>query len=187
MRKNFTDFAAFFPQPVLIIGTYDQEGTPNAMNVGWGGMCGSKYVSIHISHDHKTTENILLKRAFTMSFADQAHMVEADYFGLAKGHQVNKIEKVGFHGVKGDYVDAPIFEELPLTLECKVVEIRDIRGELEVVGEVVNMSADESILDEEGRVDADRLHPLSYDRVKRVYRILGGEVGRAYSVGRELL
>ena len=134
MRKNFNDIG-FFPQPVLVIGTYDEAGIPNAMNVGWGGMCGSRYVNINISRRHKTTDNIFSKKAFTMSFADQAHLVEADYFGLISGAEGNKIERAGFHALKSEFVDAPIFEELPLTLECKVIEMTETLGVIRIVGE----------------------------------------------------
>ena len=171
----------------VVIGTYDENGTPNAMNVGWGGMCGSKYVNINISRRHKTTDNIFLKKAFTMSFADQAHLVETDYFGLATGFEENKIEKAGFHARKSDFVDAPLFDELPLTLECRVVEMSEVYGVIRIVGEVVNMSADESILGEDGLVDADKLQALSFDRVRKVYRTLGGVVGQAYADGKKLL
>lgn len=188
MRKNFQEFAAFFPQPVLMIGTYDENGVPDVMNVGWGGMSGAKYVNINISRNHKTTENILRTGAFTMSFADESHLVEADYFGLVSAYQEkNKVERAGMHAVKSAFVDAPVIEEFPLTLECRVAELREIRGHVEIIGEVVNMSADESVLDESGQVDADLLHALSYDRVKRVYRTLGGIVGSAYSDGEKLL
>ena len=188
MRKNFRDFAAFFPQPVLIIGTYDEDGVPNAMNVGWGGMSGARYVNINISRNHKTTENILRKGAFTMSFADEAHLTEADYLGLVSGYQEkHKLEKAGLHTVKSAFVDAPVIEEFPLTLECRVAELREVRGHVEIIGEVVNMSADESVLDGDGQVDADLLHALSYDRVKRVYRMLGGVAGQAYSDGKALM
>ena len=186
MRKNFSD-VAFYPQPVLVIGTYDENDTPNAMNVGWGGMCGSKYVNINISRRHKTTDNIFLKKAFTMSFADQAHLVEADYFGLATGFEENKIEKAGFHARKSDFVDAPLFDELPLTLECKVVELEEKRGLICIVGEVLNMSADQAILGEDGLVDADKLRALSYDRARKLYRTLGGVVGKAYHDGEALI
>lgn len=186
MRRNFQDIG-FFPQPVLIIGTYDEAGVPNAMNVGWGGMCGSRYVNINISRRHKTTDNIFLKKAFTMSFADQAHLVEADYFGLVSGTQENKIEKAGFHAEPGAFVDAPIFRELPLALECRVIEMTETLGVIRIVGEVLNMSADESILGEDGRVDADKLNALSFDRIRRVYRTLGSPVGRAYEDGKKLI
>lgn len=185
MRKNFKDIG-FYPQPVLVIGTYDENGVPNAMNVGWGGMVGGRYVEINISQGHKTTENIRNKQAFTVSFADRAHLVEADYVGLVSGSvKPDKVAAAGLHPVKGGFVDAPIFEELPLALECRAVEIGPGPGGLRIVGEVVNMSADETILGDDGLVDADRAQFLSFDRVRRVYRLLGGVVGTAYHDGRQ--
>ena len=187
MRKNFKD-VGFYPQPVLVIGTYDASGVPNAMNVGWGGMVGGRYVEINISRGHKTTENILNRRVFTMSFADRAHLVEADYVGLVSGSEKpDKIAAAGLHPVKGEFVDAPLFEDFPLALECKVIDISPGPGGLRIVGEVVNMSADESILGEDGLVDAGKTEFLSFDRVRRVYRVLGGVVGEAYHDGRALM
>lgn len=187
MRKNFKN-VGFYPQPVLVIGTYDEDGTPDAMNVGWGGLVGGAYVELNISKGHKTTENIRLKRAFTMSFADQAHLVEADYVGLVSGYEVpDKIARAGLHPVKSGFVDAPLFEELPLTLECQVAEMTDGPGGVRIVGQVVNMSADESILGADGLVDADKAGFLSFDRVRRVYRLLGGVVGQAYHDGEQLM
>lgn len=128
MRKNFKN-VGFYPQPVLVIGTYDEQGTPNAMNVGWGGLVGGTYVELNISQGHKTTENIRRKQAFTMSFADQAHLVQADYVGLVSGHDTpDKIAWAGLHPVKSEFVEAPLFEEFPLTLECQVVELTDGPG-----------------------------------------------------------
>ncbi len=187
MRKNFKN-VGFYPQPVLVIGTYDETGVPDAMNVGWGGLVGGAYVELNISKGHKTTENIRLKGAFTMSFADQAHLVEADYVGLVSGYEVpDKIARAGLHPVKSEFVDAPLFEELPLTLECRVVELTDGPGGLRIVGQVVNMSADESILGPDGLVDADKARFLSFDRVRRVYRLLGGVVGQAYHDGEQMM
>ena len=187
MRKNFSD-VGFYPQPVLIIGTYDEDGTPNAMNVGWAGLVGSRYVELHISMGHKTTENIFRKRFFSASFADRAHLVQADYVGLVSGREKpDKIAAAGLHPVKCEFIDAPLFEEFPLTLECRVIELTDGPGGVRVLGEVVNMSADEAILDHEGRVDADKAQFLSFDRLRRVYRVLGGVAGQAYHDGRELM
>ncbi len=144
MRKNFQNIG-FYPQPVLVIGTYDENGTPDAMNVGWGGLVGSVYVELNISEGHKTTANLRKKGAFTVSFADQAHLVEADYVGLVSGNTTpDKIARAGLHPLKSEFVDAPLFEEFPLTLECEVAEITDGPGGLRVIGRVVNMSADES-------------------------------------------
>ena len=187
MRKNFRD-VGFYPQPVLIIGTYDEAGTPDAMNVGWAGLVGSRYVELNISRGHKTTENIFRKRAFTASFADRAHLVQADYVGLVSGHQKpDKIAAAGLHPVKSGFIDAPLFEEFPLTLECRVAEITDGPGGVRIIGEVVNMSADEAILGDDGMVDADRAEFLSFDRLRRVYRVLGGAAGRAYHDGTKLM
>lgn len=187
MRKNLSDIG-FYPQPVLVIGTYDENGTPNAMNVGWGGMVGSRYVEINISRGHKTTENIARQQAFTMSFATQEHLVEADYVGLVSGSvNPDKIASAGLHPVKGKLVNAPVFEEYPLSLECKVAEIAPGPGGLRIIGEVVNVSADESILGDDGRVDADKAQFLSFDRIRRVYRVLGGVVGTAYHDGTKLM
>lgn len=150
MRKNFKD-VGFYPQPVLIIGTYDADGVPDAMNVGWGGLVGGGYVEINISQGHKTTENLSLKGAFTVSFADRAHLTEADYVGLVSGHTTpDKIARAGLTPVRSAFVDAPLFEEFPLTLECQVVERSDGPGGVRIVGQVVNMSADEAILGEDG-------------------------------------
>ena len=111
MRKNFKD-VGFYPQPVLIIGTYDADGVPDAMNVGWGGLVGGGYVEINISQGHKTTENLRLKGAFTVSFADRAHLTEADYVGLVSGHTTpDKIARAGLTPVRSAFVDAPLFEE----------------------------------------------------------------------------
>ena len=187
MRKNFRD-VGFYPQPVLIIGTYDENGTPDAMNVGWAGLVGSKYVELNISRGHKTTENIFRKKAFTASFADRAHLAEADYVGLVSGHQKpDKIAAAGLHPIPGENVDAPLFEEFPLTLECRAAEITDGPGGVRIIGEVVNMSADESILGEDGMVDAGKAEFLSFDRLRRVYRVLGGVAGQAYHDGTKLM
>lgn len=186
MRKDFSD-VAFYPQPVLIIGTYDEKETPNAMNVGWGGMVGGRYVEINISRGHKTTENIRKRNAFTMSFATRARLVEADYVGLVSGYdKPDKIAAAGLHAVRGKHVDAPVFEEFPLALECRATEIVPGPGGLRIIGEVVNMSADESILGPDGLVDADKAQFLSYDRGRKVYRVLGGVVGKAYHDGAKL-
>lgn len=185
MRKNFRN-VGFYPQPVLVVGTYDQDGIPDAMNVGWGGLVGGTYVELNISRGHKTTENIRQKRAFTLSFADQAHLVEADYVGLVSGYDVpDKIARAGLHPVRAEFVDAPLFEEFPLTLECQVVEMMDGPGGLRVVGQVVNMSADEAILGQDGQVDPDKARFLSFDRIHRTYRLLGGVVGQAYCDGKK--
>lgn len=183
MRKDFGNETIVTPLPVLIIATYDENGVPNAMNAAWGGQSDYHEVVLYLGA-HKTTDNLQVKKAFTLSFAGRKNLLAADYFGVESGRNVNKIEKAGCHAVKSKFVDAPVIEEFPLTLECTVAEIgKTASGEFRVVGEVVNMSADESLLDEHGKIDLGKLEPLSYDSASRSYRVLGGIVGRAFHDG----
>lgn len=182
MRKDFKNKTIVVPLPVLIIGTYDENGVPNAMNAAWGTQCDYHKVVLYLG-SHKTTKNLQLKKAFTLSFANRKTLEVADYFGVESGENVNKIEKSGVHIIKSKFVDAPIIEEFPLTLECRVVEIATESGDYRVVGEVVNMSADESILDKDGNVDFGKLEPISFDSSLNCYRVLGDKVGQAFHEG----
>ena len=186
MRRDLGRKPWFYPLPVLIIGTYDENGVPDAMNAAYGGLYNSGMIEFSIGHGRKTFQNIQASKAFTVSFADRAHLTEADYVGLVSGHTTpDKIARAGLTPVRSAFVDAPLFEEFPLTLECQVVERSDGPGGVRIVGLVVNMSADEAILGEDGLVDADKAQFLSFDRVRRVYRLLGGVVGQAYHDGRK--
>jgi len=170
------------PMPVLVIGTYDENGVPNAMNAAWGTQCDLDKIVIFLSK-HKTTDNLQIKKAFTLAFATKETLVASDYFGIASGRNINKIEQAGFHAHKADFVDAPIFDEYPVTMECEVVEMNNEGGDYRLVGKVVNVVAEESVLDGRGRVDLDKLHLISYDSVTRCYRVLGYVVGHAFRDG----
>ena len=182
MKKNLGNKTVVAPLPVFIIATYDENDVPNAMNAAWGTQCGYHEVTFLLG-PHKTTDNLMLKRAFTLSFASPETMLVADYFGVESGNNVNKIEKAGVHVTKSEFVDAPVIEEFPLTLECEVIEMEEEDGDYRVVGRVVNMAADESVLDEIGNVDLGKLRPISYDGAAHVYRVLGDQVGRAFHDG----
>lgn len=186
MKKNLGVAGELFPQSVFIVGSYDEQGIPNAMNVAWAGECTRNQICINIG-DHKTTENILARGAFTVAPADVAHVVESDYFGMATGRTVNKADASGLTFTKSEFVDAPIIEEYPLTMECKVVAVQDWEGEKRFIGEVVNTCVDESILDEEGCVDFDKMRPLVYDSTRRRYRVVGEVVGGAWEAGKALM
>ena len=187
MKKNLGNTPVLAPLPVLIVATYDEQGMPNAMNVAWGGQCGYHHVALNLSLNHKTTENLKHTKAFTLSIATVDTLVVSDYFGLVSGRKENKIEKAGVHVTRSEFVDAPVIDEYPLTLECKVIEMQEALGEMHVVGEVVNMQADESILDAQGNVDLGRLRPISYDSASHSYRVLGDIVGKAFKDGNKLL
>ena len=186
MKKNLGNAGELFPQSVFIVASYGDDGTPNAMNVAWGGECTRHEVCINIG-DHKTTENIVARGAFTVAPADAAHVVEADYFGIATGRKEDKAAKSGLTFTKSEFVDAPVIEEFPLTMECKVTAIQgDVRG-ARIVGEIVNTRVDESVLDEEGRVDFGKMRPIVYDSTRRIYRVVGEEVGGAWDAGMKLM
>ena len=184
MRKNFGPKPWLFPLPVLMIATYDQDGNPDVMNAAWGGLYDGGKVILCLSAGHKTTQNIQQRKAFTLSFADAAHEKEADYVGLVSANQVpDKLEKAGFHTEKSEYVDAPIVKEFPMTLECRLIKFNEDGN---VIGEIINVSADESILTPDGKIDSDKLEILSFDPVCNAYRKLGEKIGNAFQDGKAL-
>ena len=178
------DFGAkpwVFPMPVLIVGTYDENGVPNAMNAAWGCITDMAEISISMS-EHKTTANFAKTGAFTVAFATEDTVVACDYVGVESGNKVpNKFEKAGFTAVKSSKVNAPIIQELPMSLECKVKSFVD--GIL--IGEIVNVNADESILTD-GKIDYKKLKPITYDPVTNDYVALGATAGKAFSDGLKL-
>ena len=184
MRKNFGVKPWFYPLPVLIIGTYDEEGKADAMNAAWGGLYESNLVELCLSAGHKTTKNILKKGAFTVSFADAAHVAACDYVGMVSGNNTpDKMEKAGFTTTKSNFVDAPIIEELPMTLECRLLKTTE---EGNIIGEIINISAKEEVLDENGMIDIQKLRPISFDPVRNDYVVMGEKVGNAFSDGNQL-
>ena len=184
MRKDFGAKTWFYPLPVLIIGSYDENGKADAMNAAWGGIYDYNHVILSLSAGHKTTKNIKATDAFTVSFADTAHVTEADYVGLVSGNDTpDKLERAGLHTVKSGYVDAPVIEELPMALECRLVKYTEDGN---IIGEIVNISADESILDENGSIDPEKLQAITFDPVHSAYLQLGGKVGNAFRDGAAL-
>ena len=182
MRKNLKTKAYIYPLPVLIIGTYDENGTPNAMNAAWGTVCDSAQVSICLSAGHKTVKNLLKTKAFTVAIADRNNVVPADYVGVVSANkEPDKLAKTGWHIEKSTFVNAPIIQELPLVLECKLVSYDN---ETEIcIGEVVNVSVDENILDEKGKIDLTKFQPICYDCDTHGYYTLGEKVGTAFLDG----
>lgn len=184
MRKNFGAKTCLYPMPVLIIGTYDEKGTPNAMNAAWGGVYDTNQVMVCLADDHKTTENIKKSGAFTVSFATVKTVVACDYVGIVSANDLpNKLEKAGFHTAKSEFVNAPIIDELPMCAECRLIKFNE---DGICIGEIVNISADESVLDENGKVDAKKLNPIIYDGMTHAYWSFGEKVGRAFFDGKSI-
>lgn len=185
MRKNFGAKPWTYPQPVFILATYDENGVPDAMNAAWGGISDDKELTMCISAGHKTTANILARKAFTVSMATADQAVACDYVGIESGKRVaNKLEKAGWHTTKSEFVDAPLVDELPMALECRLVSYDPESCRL--VGEIVNVCAEESVLDSEGRIDVQKLAPITFDPVHNVYRKLGEVAGHAFQDGAKL-
>ncbi len=185
MRKNFGAKPLTYPQPVFIIATYGEDGTPDAMNAAWGGISEIKEISMCLSAGHKTVKNILKRKAFTVSMADAAHIVACDYVGLVSGNNVpDKFERAGFHATKSEFVDAPLIDELAVAVECRLIDYNPDTCILR--GEIVNVSVDESVIGEDGKVDVEKTAPVTFDPFNNEYRKIGAKAGNAFSDGKEL-
>ena len=171
-----------YPMPVYIIGTYNADGTPNAMNAAWGGISEDREISICVDSSHKTAENLIARKAFTVSMATAKWIAACDYVGIVSGNQEpDKFAKAGFYAIKSEFVDAPLIHELPMALECKVISYDAETCRL--VGQIVNVSADESVLGDSGKVDVAKLRPITYDPMNHHYLVLGEKVGQAFHDG----
>jgi flavin reductase (DIM6/NTAB) family NADH-FMN oxidoreductase RutF len=174
-----------YPHPVLIVCTYDTEGTPDAMTAAWGGICSSNppSVAVSIQKVRKTYENIQQKKAFTVCIPSSDHVVEADYFGIESGKHADKIRTAGLTAVRSDRVDAPYIAEFPVVLECKLRESVEIGVHTQFIGEIVDVKADESVLGPDGLPEIAKVMPFLYDSVARTYHAVGPEIAKAFSAG----
>ena len=185
MRKNFGAKAMCYPMPVFIIGTYNEDETPNAMNAAWGGISEETEITICVDSGHKTAENLLARKAFTVSMATAETLAACDYVGIVSGNkEPDKFAKAGFHATRSQFVDAPLIDELPMALECEVLSYDTETCRL--VGRIVNVCADESVLGENGKVDVAKLQPITFDPVNHHYLVLGQKVGQAFHDGAAL-
>ncbi len=188
MKKDLGSIPALFPMPVLMIGTYDEEDQVDVMNAAWGQICDYDKIILSLTETHKTSANIRLHKAFTVALADVSHVKEADYFGLASANQKpDKFVRSGLHAMTSAHVHAPVIEEFPLTMECELFEIFDTESIYGIVGKIINVSADEAVLDDEGKVDVKKLNALMFDQFKSGYYTVGEKAGQAFSAGKELL
>lgn len=183
MRKNFGAKPWTYPQPVFIIGSYDENGTADAMNAAWGGISCDTEICLCLSAGHKTVKNILARKAFTVSMATAGQVDSCDYVGIVSGNDVpDKIERAGFHTEKAEHVDAPIILELPMALECRLISYDPESCHL--FGEIVNVSAEESVLTD-GKIDVRKLKPITFDPVGNGYHVIGEKVGNAFCDGKK--
>lgn len=188
MRKDLGVIPAVYPMPVLMVATYDENGKVDVMNAAWGMISGMDQITLFISEGHKTTKNIRQVKAFSVSIADQPHMAEADFFGIASGNDMDdKFERTGFTVEKSTHVNAPVVQEFPVAMECELTEIVETEHLHAVVGKIVNVNADEKVLDEDGKVAVEKLNALIFDQFKAGYYVTGQKVGQAWVAGKELM
>ena len=184
MHKNFGAKPWTYPQPVFILASWDEDGTPDAMNAAWGGVSDDKELSFCISAEHKTTANILARGAFTVSMATADQMTACDYVGVVSGGKVkDKVARAGWHVTPSSFVDAPLIDELPVTLECSFLKVNEDGN---IIGQIVNVSIDESVLGSDGKLDMGKFRPISFEPAGNGYHVLGERVGNAFSDGGKL-
>ena len=188
MRKDLGVKPAVYPMPVLMIATYDENGVVDVMNAAWGMICDSDKICLALTESHKTVQNLKKAKAFTVSLADKKNIVAADYFGIASGNTVaDKFERSGMTAVKSERVNAPIVEEFPVTMECELAEIIETENVYNIIGKIVNVSAQESVLDDKGGIDIEKAEILMFDQFRAGYYVTGEKVGQAWLTGKALM
>ena len=188
MRKDLGSQPALFPMPVLMVAAYDENGTVQVMNAAWGMISAMDKVALFIDEDHATTKAIRQTKAFTVSLADRDHMDVADFFGIATGNKMaDKFARSGYHAEKSAHVNAPVITEFPVIMECELAEITETENLHAVVGKIVNVSADEKVLSDNGKVDPQKLNALVFDQFQSGYYVATEKVGRAWNAGKDLM
>lgn len=186
MRTKLSITEGIFPMPVLMVATYNEDGSVNVMNAAWGTMQERETVVLNLTETHKTVKNIKARGAFTVSIADAAHVIEADYFGVESGNRnADKFTRSGLTVSKAQMVDAPVINEFPLCLECEFVEYQDGKYGCGVIGKVVNVTADESVM-ENGKLNMSLVNAIAFDPYTHGYYKVTERVGEAFKDGLKL-
>ncbi|MDE5770338.1 MAG: flavin reductase family protein [Ruminococcus sp.] len=188
MRKNLGVQPALFPMPVVIVAAYGADGNICALNAAWAQICDMDKIALFIDADHKTTKNIMETKAFTVSIADVPNIEVADFLGIATGNKMSdKFERTGYHAVKSEFVNAPIITEFPVTLECEFAEEINTDNMHAIVGKIVNVSAEESVVGDKNKILPEKVNALVFDQYRSGYFAIGEKVGQAWNAGKELM
>ncbi|MBQ1729392.1 MAG: flavin reductase family protein [Oscillospiraceae bacterium] len=186
MKKQIKTTEAIFPMPVLLISTFNEDGSVDVMNAAWGTMLDRDVVALNLTETHKTVQNIKARGGFVVHIADAKHVVEADFFGVVSGSkEPEKFKKSGLSFVKSDLVDAPVINELPIAMECEFIEYQNDETGIGVIGKVLRTSVEEEHL-KDGRVDIDSVGAIAFDPYTHGYYKVGGRVGEAFRDGLKL-
>jgi flavin reductase (DIM6/NTAB) family NADH-FMN oxidoreductase RutF len=186
MKESISAKTIVYPAPVLVVGTYDEEGKPNAMTAAWGGICCSSPPCVTVSLRKATYSygNIVESKAYTLNIPSEQYVNEADYFGIASGKSVDKFKTTGLTPVKSELVNAPYIQEFPMVLECKLLHTFEIGLHTQFIGEVIDVKADESVLNDNGMPDIEKVKPIIFAPSVRTYHGIGGKLGNAFSIGK---
>ena len=188
MTKNFGAKPYLCPMPTYMIGTYNEDDTVDVMMMAWGGICAEDMVALNLEADHKTVANINARKAFTLAVPGTDTLRESDFFGIATANRTaDKFGRSGLHAVKSESVDAPVIAEYPITLECEVIEMQTQPYGLRVLGRIVNVVADEKVLDAAGKIDAGKIHAFAFDQMQNGYYAIGEKIGQAWNSGAALM
>lgn len=187
MTKDFGVKPYLFPMPTYMIGTYNEDNTVDVMMMAWGGICAEDMVALNLEAEHKTVANLEATKAFTLAIPGTDTLIESDFFRIVSANKAaDKFERSGLHAVKSERVNAPVITEYPVTLECEVVEMQEQPYGLRVLGKIVNVIADEKVLDEKGKIDAGKIHAFAFDQMQNGYYAIGEKVGQAWHSGKDL-
>lgn len=188
MKKSLGVKPYLYPMPVYMIGTYNENDTVDEMMMAWGGICAEDMVALNLEADHKTVANLKKRMAFTLAVPGADTLKESDYMGIVSAGKVSdKFARTGLHAVKGAAVDAPVIEEYPITLECTVEEMQEQPYGLRVLGKIVNVLADEKVLDESGKIDAGKIQAFIFDQIQYGYYAVGEKIGQAWNSGKSYI
>ncbi len=188
MTKDLGAKPYLFSMPTFMIGTYNEDESVDVMMMAWGGICATDMAALNLEEDHKTVANLKARKAFTLAVPGVDTLEASDFLGIASSNQMaDKFERSGLHATKSNRVDAPVITEYPLTLECEVVEMQDQPYGLRVLGKIVNVIADEKILDEKGKIDAGKIQAFAFDQMQNGYYGIGDKVGKAWNSGAYLM
>lgn len=188
MTKDFGAKPYLFPMPTYMIGTYNEDDTVDVMMMAWGGICAENMVALNLEAEHKTVANLKARKAFTLAVPGTDTLAASDFLGIASANKMaDKFARTGLHAVRSQRVDAPVITEYPLTLECEVVEMQDQPYGLRVLGRILNVMADEKVLDEAGKIDAGKLQAFAFDQMRNGYYAVGDKIGQAWHSGAGLM
>ena len=188
MMKDFGVRPYLYPMPTYMIGTYNEDDTVDVMMMAWGGICAEDMVALNLEAEHKTVANLKARKAFTLAVPGTDTLAASDFLGIASANKMaDKFARTGLHAVRSQRVDAPVITEYPLTLECEVVEMQDQPYGLRVLGRILNVMADEKVLDEAGKIDAGKLQAFAFDQMRNGYYAVGDRIGQAWHSGAGLM